>query len=62
MKHQMQRSTQGNKSGICNSARENDREYGVDHGDFPGGPIEPWCEVEEAGKGDKMFKCFEGEE
>jgi len=31
-------------------------------GDCPGGPIEPWCEVEEPEKGNRMFKCFEGKE
>lgn len=37
--------------------------YQVNHGDCPSGPIDrDGVEVEEAGKGDKMFKCFEGGE
>jgi len=35
--------------------------YQVNHGDCPSGPIDrDGVEVEEAGKGDRMFKCFEG--
>lgn len=31
-------------------------------GDCPGGPLDLGVEVEEADKGQKMFKCFEGKE
>lgn len=34
----------------------------VAHGDHPGGPLDLDVEVEEADKGQKMFKCFEGKE
>jgi len=45
--------------------RRIEREVGLllDCGDCPGGPIDrDGVEVEEAGKGQKMFKCFEGKE
>ena len=35
----------------------------VAHMDAPGGPIDrDGIELDEPGKGDKMFRCFEGKE
>jgi len=45
--------------------RRIEREVGLllDCGDCPGGPLDlNGVEVEEAGKGEKMFECFEGKE
>lgn len=43
-----------------NTQAEKFRPTPIAHMDAPGGPIDPWCEVEEADKGQEMFKCFEG--
>ena len=49
-------------SGNCKDNRQKQGDFTVAIGDCPGGPLDPWLEVEEADKGQGMFKVFEGKE
>lgn len=51
------------RGAMLQAERQVYRDLSVAHGDCPGGPLDRSdIEVEEAGKGQKMFRCFEGKE